>query len=102
MKAHPAANLFPLLEGAALQSLADDIKANGLQYPIITLDDRVLDGRNRLTACGMAKVEPRFRNAPANCDPVTYVISANLHRRHLSESQRGMVTNRAGKDGTWG
>ena len=36
MKAHPAANLFPLLEGAALQSLADDIKANGLQYPIIT------------------------------------------------------------------
>jgi N6-adenosine-specific RNA methylase IME4 len=93
MKAHPAANLFPLLEGAALQSLADDIKANGLQYPIITLDDRVLDGRNRLTACGMAKVEPRFRNAPSNCDPVTYVISANLHRRHLSESQRAMVAN---------
>jgi hypothetical protein len=32
---HPAANLFPMLTGKHLNDLAADIKANGLQVPIV-------------------------------------------------------------------
>lgn len=34
-QAHPAANLFPLLNEADTRALADDIAANGLLNPIV-------------------------------------------------------------------
>lgn len=90
MKYHPYANLFPLMEGAELKSLADDIKINGLRSPIITFEDKILDGRNRLAACKMMDIEPHFREHKHG-DPLAFVISANLSRRHLTESQRAAV-----------
>lgn len=56
----------------------------------------VLDGRNRLRACIDAKVTPRFRRYESN-DPVGFVVSMNIHRRHLDESQRGMIAARLAK-----
>jgi hypothetical protein len=70
--------------------LADDIKANGQQQAIVMRGTTLLDGRNRLAACKLAKVEPKERQYAGN-DPVGFIISANLHRRHLTESQRAMV-----------
>jgi ParB-like chromosome segregation protein Spo0J len=32
---HPIANVFPMLESAALKELADDIREHGLHEPII-------------------------------------------------------------------
>lgn len=88
---HPAAELFPRLSDADLAALADDIRLNGLQSPIVLLDGKVLDGRNRLAACERAGVEPTFKTL-ARCEsPATYVLSANLHRRHLEKSQRAAV-----------
>lgn len=60
LKNHPASELFPLMDGIELRSLADDIAANGLLEPISLLDGQVLDGRNRLRACKASGVEPRF------------------------------------------
>jgi ParB-like chromosome segregation protein Spo0J len=93
MRAHWAAALFPMLSLDELGELARDIKAHGLREPIELLDGEIVDGRNRHTACELAAVSPRFADAPAYArqDVVAYVISKNLRRRHLDESQRAMV-----------
>jgi ParB-like chromosome segregation protein Spo0J len=87
---HRYADLFPLLEGADLDELVADIKAHGLQEPVILFEGKILDGRNRYRACLAAGIQPAFLQYRGK-DPLAYVISANLRRRHLSESQRAMV-----------
>lgn len=87
---HDAAQLFPMLERDELRALADDIRDHGLRNPI-TLDasGALLDGRNRLSACEMAGVAPTFHVVDA--EPVGYVISQNIHRRHLTVGQRAVL-----------
>lgn len=93
---HPYANIFPLIEGPAFDVLVEDIKAHGLNYQIMMFQDKVLDGRNRYLACIKAGINPEdpdlidYFEGTEN-DALDYVVSANLNRRHLSESQRGMV-----------
>lgn len=93
-KIHPAANLFPLMEGDELAALVADIKANGLLNPIVMSGGVVLDGRNRLRACDQAEVKPVFAEWTGTGDPLPWIISQNLHRRHLDEGQRAMVAAR--------
>ncbi|TPM41565.1 MT-A70 family methyltransferase [Mesorhizobium sp. B2-3-4] len=87
---HPLAELFPMLSDKEIGELADDIVTYGQRQPIVLLDGKVLDGRNRLAACRFAEVEPVFTDYDGE-DPLGFVLSLNLHRRHLSESQRAMV-----------
>jgi ParB/Sulfiredoxin domain len=90
LKFHPLADIFPLIEGVEFDDLVADIKASGLHDPIVIHNDLILDGRNRYRACLAAGVEPVFVPYRGD-DPVAFVISVNLRRRHLDESQRAMV-----------
>lgn len=90
LPAHPLAELFPMLADAEIRELADDIVTYGQRTPIVVLDGKVLDGRNRLAACRFADVEPSFDLYEGD-DPLGFVLSHNLHRRHLTTSQRAMV-----------
>jgi DNA modification methylase len=91
MKLHPACTIFPKLNDDELRELAEDIKANGLQNPIVLFDGKILDGRNRFAACKLAGVKPRFVKWEGTGSPVAWVISQNLVRRHLTASQRAIV-----------
>lgn len=91
---HPLCTLFPRMAGAEFDALVADIAANGLQNPIVLHDGMVLDGGNRYRACQVAGVEPQFIPF-AGGDIVRYVLSANLHRRHLAQGQAAAITSLA-------
>jgi hypothetical protein len=96
---HPHANLFPRMNEVEFNALVEDIRANGLQEPIALFEGKVLDGRNRAMACVRADVKPRFVEwHQRDVSPVSYVISKNLNRRHLTITQRVAVALAAEKD----
>ena len=87
---HPAADIFPLMEGEEFKALVADIKHRGLIHRIKLLGGKILDGRNRYRACLAAGLKPTasdYEPLPA-VDPVMYVVSANIHRRHLTAKQK--------------
>lgn len=90
MKYHPLADVFPLIEGAEFDALVADVAKQGLLEAIVTLDGDILDGRNRYRACVAAGVEPHFE-VFEGADPVAFVVSKNVARRHLDESQRAIA-----------
>jgi len=92
-KYHQVANLFPLLDGPEFDELKADIAANGLIEPIyLHPDGSILDGRNRHRACIETETRPRFETWRRNGSAVQFVVSKNLHRRHLTSSQRAAIS----------
>jgi ClpX C4-type zinc finger len=107
---HPAADLFPLMAPDELKGLGDDIKKSKLREPITlwfpdpeSNKPELLDGRNRadaMEAVGLSVVRDDWkgggihqllvvwRGLYAPADPYAYVISANIHRRHLTSEQK--------------
>jgi len=90
---HEVANIFPLMQGDEYESLKADIAANGLLEPVwLHPDDHsIIDGRNRHRACIEVGKDPKFRYWDNKGSLVSFVVSLNLKRRHLNESQRAMV-----------
>ncbi|MGJ5049945.1 hypothetical protein ACQR09_23000 [Bradyrhizobium oligotrophicum] len=87
------------MEGGAFDALVADIAENGIRDPLVSYEDMLLDGRNRYRAAEKAGVTITGRlvkpfNPDKDGDPLAWVISKNLHRRHLNESQRAMVAAR--------
>jgi hypothetical protein len=90
---HELAELFALMDGDEAVALGDDLKANGQLEPIWLYEDKVLDGRNRYLQCIRVGIEPTLRPYLGD-DPLAFVISLNLKRRHLDESQRAIVASK--------
>jgi hypothetical protein len=111
---HPAADLFPLMSPDELRELGENIEKNGLKIPVILWSEntfapvQLLDGRNRLDAMEAAGIPFRMKRSRAtgathllvdgcfettsllviDVDPFDYVLSANIHRRHLTAEQK--------------
>jgi hypothetical protein len=93
---HPLAEFFDMLDDAALNDLAADIKKNGLRESIKVWDGRIHDGRNRYEACKRVGVKPTIEglNLRDENEAADYVISRNLKRRHLTVPQRSIIAGK--------
>lgn len=91
---HPAATLFPLMTEDEYQGLKADIAEHGQREDIVVWCGKLIDGRNRLRACKELGREPDIAELDHDEDPWKYVISHNLHRRHLTTSQRAMIAGK--------
>jgi ParB-like chromosome segregation protein Spo0J len=87
---HPLCTLFPRLTGVEFNALVADIRTNGLREPITLVDGLILDGGNRYRACLAAGVTPKFTKFDGD-NLVTFVLSANLHRRHMTPGQQAAI-----------
>lgn len=86
---HPLASCFPMMGEDELLELAEDIAKNGLLEPVTLYESKILDGRNRYRACKLKGIDPDYLTYLGN-DPASFVISRNVHRRHLTTSQRAI------------
>jgi hypothetical protein len=80
-----------MLSKEELDALAADIKANGLLFPIMIYQGKILDGRNRYQAArsvGHEFKEYDFRELSEYRNPKAYVITANIRRRHLTTKRK--------------
>lgn len=89
---HPIADIFPLLQGVEFDEFCQDIARNGLLEPIwLHPNGQIIDGRNRYRACQKVGIEPAYKTWNEKGSLVDFVISLNLHRRHLTSSQRATL-----------
>ena len=91
---HPMAEIFPVLSDDGLQALADDIAEHSLLDEIVLYERKILDGRCRYLACERVGVAPKFHDYVGD-DPLGFVISRNVHRRHLTKIQSAFAAARA-------
>lgn len=84
---HPLCSAFPLMIGDEFAELVADIKQHGQRDPVTLYRGEILDGRNRCLACQQLGIGVRAIEREID-DPVAFVISVNVRRRHLSNEQR--------------
>lgn len=87
---HRYANIFPMMNEDDFNRLMEDVRENGLQEPIWLYEGKILDGRNRYKACQELGIAPELRKYQGG-DPLKFVMSLNLARRHLNSSQCAFV-----------
>jgi len=100
LQAHAYAEFLPMISTAReSEALKAGILKHGLLEPITIHDGKILDGRNRHRAiCELLTYEKdfnydnvvKFAPVPEGFTPEQYVITRNLHRRNLNESQRAL------------
>ena len=90
---HELCLLFPEADEMTIEEMSYDIQKNGLTDPVVLYEGKILDGRNRYLACRKAGLQPRTVEYTGK-DPLSFVISKNLHRRHLTNAQKAMMATR--------
>ena len=91
---HSLANLIPPMTEQEYLDLKEDIRKNGQIEAIWVADDLIIDGRHRYKACQELGIEPVVRAYTGDTSEaglVSFVISTNQHRRHLSSSQLAVL-----------
>lgn len=87
LEQHPLSAAFPTMPESEIEALAMDIEKHGQREAGVLLEGMVLDGWHRYLAC--EKSGAKFKSVEFHGgDPVAFVISRNLHRRHLTAAQR--------------
>ena len=92
---HPLSAVFPAMTDVAFAEFRADIAQNGLRQPIIVFEDQILEGWHRYRACRDTGTPARFEHFDGDeAAALKFIVSANVMRRHLDESQRGLIAAR--------
>lgn len=97
MKVHPAASLFPLIEGQEFDDLVYSIKTLGVLQPIIVSNGYLIDGRNRLRAVQKLRLEGCNIDLPTEefkkdvRSVSEFIFELNFTRRHLTPDQMATI-----------
>ena len=92
MQPHPLADLMPAMSSEELTALTADIKQHGVHEPVVIFEGKILDGRHRLKACDRIGIDPPSRVFEGTTEEAkAFVLSANVHRRHLTFEQKQAV-----------
>lgn len=94
---HPLSAAFPGMSQSELAALTDDIAEEGQREPITLFEGKILDGWHRYQACNACGRVPVTVELPGGVNPVAFVKSRNLHRRHLTGSQRAAAVVACGE-----
>lgn len=94
LEPHSIAEWFPMMEAEEFEEFVDDVRINGIKDPITLHENKILDGRHRHKARSITGRQAQYVQLPANVDPVDFVLTKNLHRRHLTASQRAFIAER--------
>lgn len=90
LELHPLCTLFPRMADDAFEAFKADIGSHGQRDPIVVHEGLILDGGNRyraITALGIEPLTVEFEGG----DPVAFVLSVNLHRRHMTPGQQAAI-----------
>lgn len=91
---HKFAMIFPEMDAPTFNSLTENMNTNGwdARHPIVLHKGLILDGRNRLRAAMQVKADPTFSEFIGTDEQaLSFVITENLHRRHLTPSERAVI-----------
>jgi hypothetical protein len=88
---HEVATMFPPMTDEEFQLLVADIQKHGLQEPLWRYQNQIIDGVHRYRACKLLGIEPRYHEWDGVGSLVHFVVSRNLHRRHLTSTQKAVL-----------
>lgn len=88
---HELSAIFPDLNKEDRKQLHGDIAANGQLDPVTLYQGKILDGKNRYVICQELGIECKTIKLAHGIDPIRFVISKNLIRRHLDENERAFI-----------
>jgi len=88
---HDVATMFPPMTEEEFQLLVEDIRHHWLQEPLWRYQGQIIDGFHRYRACRALGIEPAYQEWDGMGSLVHFVASRNLHRRHLTSTQRAIV-----------
>lgn len=95
LKAHPAADVLPMMTSLEREKLKVSILDKGYHpnEPIVLLDGQIVDGRNRHSICSELDVEPTFTEYAGDPEDIgSFVLDKNVGTwRELNQFQKGLV-----------
>lgn len=96
---HPAAAVFPLIEGDDFNNLCESIRMHGVQHPAIVRGNQLIDGRNRMRACEALKAQGWSGSCPVvewkddGRNVAEWIWDTNALRRHMDDDGIAMASS---------
>lgn len=85
---HEATECIPPMNMETYDALTASMKLLGLLDPIVTYQDKIIDGRARYLACMETGIMPRFVEWQGDENALAfYIWSKNIARNHFTEGQ---------------